>query len=120
MRLAYEDWRYRSIAVIDIWIGGIWIVGLSWFELEKHVIGIALGLVFLVISKITKEQIGYGDSVVLILLGVSLELSEVIEVMTWAFSLCFLYGILYRVLLKKDSIPFIPFLAIGYIGGSIW
>lgn len=81
--------------------------------------GAGIGLLFFLVSKCTKEAIGYGDSWIILLLGVYLGVWNVL----WLLSIAFvLVGGMALVYLAKNtygktiSIPFVPFLAIAYAG----
>lgn len=75
------------------------------------------GVVFLILGKITREAVGYGDGMLVGVLGLFYSLEEI-------FSLCFIAFlftgttalILLVILHKKGSyqIPFIPFLFLGW------
>lgn len=81
--------------------------------------GVGIGLIFWFISRGTKEAIGYGDSWMIVLLGVYLggvRLSELLMVAFFTAGL-FTLGILIRRKCREGvSIPLVPFLAIGFVG----
>lgn len=81
--------------------------------------GVGIGLIFWFISRATKEAIGYGDSWLILLLGVYLggvRLSELLMVAFFVAGL-FALGILSRRKCRKGvSIPLVPFLTIGFAG----
>ena len=87
--------------------------------------GAAVGVLFIFMSKVTKEGIGYGDSLGIFVLGMYLGVWSLLEVLSGAF---FLLAISAAVLLagkrmsRKCALPFYPFLTIGYalwmIGGA--
>ncbi len=124
--MAREDIKYRSISIknlvgmflfLCIYLLGI-ILGTEGFIL--HIEGIALGSFFLLVSMITKEKLGYGDSFVLLLLGAYLGIWNFVAVVLLALTLSFVYGIIYlfmKKLQRTSEIPFLPFLLVGYIGG---
>lgn len=81
--------------------------------------GAGIGILFLIISRLTDEAIGYGDSWMILLLGIYLGLWDIL----WLLSIAFvLSGMTSVVLLvrnrysRKLSFPFIPFLALSYAG----
>lgn len=81
--------------------------------------GIVIGIFFLMLSKWTREGLGYGDSWMILILGISLELWDILLLLSIALTCS---GILAGILLikgkwsKKVSFPFIPFLMVGYVG----
>ena len=78
------------------------------------------GLLFGVIHSVAKEAVGMGDVLILSALGLLLEPEEILRLLLTGVVFC---GGTAAVLLlcgkagKKDSIPFIPFLLCGYVGG---
>lgn len=74
---------------------------------------------FLMLSKWTREGLGYGDSWMILILGISLGLWDILLLLSIALTCS---GILAGILLikgkwsKKVSFPFIPFLMVGYVG----
>ena len=80
--------------------------------------GATVGFLFLGISFITRESLGYGDSWGIVILGVYLGLWRLLEVLFGAF---FLSGVISAVLLckkkmsRKSTLPFYPFLTCGYV-----
>lgn len=88
-------------------------------EVVLHIEGITLGVIFLILSKITDEKLGYGDSIVMLLLAVYLGWWHLLTVMIWTFTASYIYiiiNLLRKKLQKGDSLPFLPFLSIGYVG----
>ena len=80
--------------------------------------GAAVGGVFLYISKVTREGIGYGDSWAILILGIFLGIWKLMEVLAGAFfilSLASVFFLARKKMSRKQSIPFFPFLAIGYL-----
>lgn len=71
------------------------------------------------LSKWTREGLGYGDSWMILILGISLGLWDILLLLSIAL-IC--SGILAIMLLirgkwsRKVSFPFVPFLMLGYVG----
>ena len=83
------------------------------------IVGSVIGITFFLISKCTKEAFGYGDSWVILLLGIFLGARKVLALLTIAFFLSLVVGGILLIRSKwsrKKTIPFLPFLAIGYLG----
>lgn len=81
--------------------------------------GAGVGIMFFIISKYTGEAIGYGDSWMILLLGVYLGLWNVLWLLSIAFVLSGMVSVLVLGKNKyshKASFPFIPFLAVSYMG----
>lgn len=81
--------------------------------------GIGLGMICLLISKVTKEALGYGDSILICLLGSYVGFINILWIITTAFGLAGIFSLIFFVgknRYKEKAIPFIPFLAISYMG----
>lgn len=79
--------------------------------------GIAVGCIFMLISKITGESLGYGDSLGILGLGIYLGFWKVLEVLSGAFFMAALAAVLVLVrkkMSRKCAMPFYPFLAASY------
>lgn len=83
------------------------------------VYGMGIGVIFLLISRFTKEAIGYGDSWIILLLGGYLGGEKLLLLITIAFffaGLVSLAGFVWKKWSRKYTIPFIPFLTLAYAG----
>ena len=81
--------------------------------------GAAVGIVFLGISRITREAFGYADSLLIVSLGIFLGIWKLFLLLVTAFSLAAVFaaaGLFAGKFSRKISFPFIPFLAISYVG----
>lgn len=79
--------------------------------------GAAVGVLFLVISRITRQSLGYGDSLAILILGIFLGFWGVVEVLAGAFVLLAAVSMVVLVMKKmsrRQRLPFFPFLAAGY------
>ena len=82
--------------------------------------GAAVGIVFLAVSRGTKEAFGYGDSLLIVIMGMMLGFWEILSVLLAAFLLAAVFSavLLFRNHFdRKASFPFVPFLTAAYIGG---
>jgi leader peptidase (prepilin peptidase)/N-methyltransferase len=80
--------------------------------------GLAVGLVTLMISKMTDGKIGVGDGILLCVTGIGLGFWNNLELFGIALFLAAVISIfllLSRIVDRKKSIPFIPFLFAGYL-----
>lgn len=90
--------------------------------------GAGVGLLFLLVSRITREGIGYGDSWAVLDLGLYLGLWKLLEVLAGTFFLLFaasVAALARKRMSRKSTLPFFPFLASGYLmvllgGGTLW
>ncbi len=79
--------------------------------------GVCVGAVFLLASKLTREAIGYGDSWLILSLGIYLGLRQLLGVVfaaSFVASLISLFLCLAKGWKRKRGLPFIPFLAAAY------
>ena len=80
--------------------------------------GICVGVFFLIISKVTEEGMGYGDSLFILVLGIFLGFWDVLFVLSISFFLllCVLIPVLWMKRMSRScTLPFLPFLAGGYL-----
>lgn len=92
--------------------------------------GAAVGAGFLLLSKVTGEGIGYGDSWGILVLGLYLGLWKLLEVLAGTFLLLLAASLVVLAAGRmrggaKRGIPFFPFLTGGYLmglmmGGTLW
>jgi len=85
-------------------------------EILPIILGGLFGGLFFLISKITKEKIGYGDSFLLFSTGIWLGIEALLSISLLAFFICGLFGFCHWVchrIEKQKQIPFAPFLAIA-------
>lgn len=87
-------------------------------EWTSIVAGLGLGVVFFAVCIITKEAMGKGDAVIILVLGSICGIKISFEIVTWAFVICSMVSI-FEILIKRKSIkseiPFAPFLFCGCI-----
>lgn len=86
--------------------------------LLSRVLGLAIGAIFLLLSKLTKEQIGIGDAYIITAIGLMLGGMKCLEVITFSFFISSIVAIILMVFFhfsRKKTIPFIPFLLLGFI-----
>ena len=92
---------------------------LQYQSLNDLIIGGSIGSVFLVVGWMTKEEIGYGDGIGLMVLGILTGWKNLIPITFTAFLLSGIYGLWKVIGLKvsgNSTIPFFPFLFIAAIG----
>ena len=82
--------------------------------------GGAVGAVFLGISKITEESFGYGDSILIMIMGCFIGFWDILTLLMAAFMMAAVFSLVLLIrgrFRRKDSFPFVPFLTAAYIGG---
>lgn len=119
---AIWDWRKKEVPVLLLMaMSGIAVLSMLCHEVKFYwrVGGAIIGLIFILVSWLSKEAIGYGDSWTILNLGIILGFYKIIEIVLWA---AFLAGISSLFLLwkrkwkRKNSLPFIPFLVASCLG----
>ena len=81
-----------------------------------------MGLGFLAVSKVSGEALGYGDSILITILGIFLGFWNILSVLMAAFLLAAVFSAVMlarRGFTRKSSFPFVPFLAAAYIGAVL-
>lgn len=81
-----------------------------------------IGSGFLVVSYITHEALGYADSILLTILGIFVGAERLLVLMLLSFGTAALFalvGITCRKWNRKKTLPFVPFLLLGYVGVMI-
>ena len=119
--VSWIDIRWRKIPVRLLLIFSIITIGyqlycrpMAWWIVAG---GIGIGIVFFIISKKTRESIGYADSWMILNLGIYQGFWGILGTLTGAM---FILGVvsLITVVLKQMSrkcvLPFVPFLTAGY------
>lgn len=79
--------------------------------------GVLPGCVCLMLSRISQEALGYGDSMLILVIGISLGLERCMTLVCWAFILSGIWALILLVVRRigrKREMPFVPFLLIGY------
>ena len=79
-----------------------------------------MGTVFLAVSKVTEEAFGYGDSVLILIMGGFLGFWDILALLTGAFILAAAFSLILLIrsrFQRKDTFPFVPFLTAAYLGG---
>lgn len=84
--------------------------------------GMSMGIIMLVLAKVTGEAIGYGDGMVILICGIYSGWKETLLILYFAFVLVmiFSFGAIIRKGFCRDmSIPFVPCVFWGYLGGLV-
>lgn len=120
------DWKKKEMPVylLGIMTGVIVLFSMLCQEIDVwyRVTGALLGVVFFVISKFTKESVGYGDSWLILILGIHMGILQVLQLLFAASLMSAFFAIFYlwkRRWKRSETLPFVPFLAIAYVGVMI-
>ena len=124
--LSVIDIRWKKVSVrsllILLAIAVLCQVLCSKGELRMMVAGGLCGGVFLFLSWFTQESFGYGDSILILILGILSGGWNLLWILFAAFLIASVYGgimIARKKYTRKNSFPFIPFLTVAYLGGMI-
>lgn len=117
---AILDFKYKkipwvlSICFIVIGIGSVLISSpINWWQFLGAIVGIGI----ILISVCTKQAIGLGDGLVLLVVGIFIGLWKTLMILFLAGILVAVVGIIMMVQKKgnlKTSLPFIPFILAAY------
>lgn len=120
--MTYFDIRDREIPVIHIILGACITVPYMIYqvvcgrEIGDVMFCILPGLVLTVLHYISPEHMGLGDGLVLVITEFSIPLRYCLQALFLTGVLCGVTGlILILIRRKEDTIPFVPFIAIGYL-----
>lgn len=121
--LAVVDCKKKQISNIALLIGVV-IVSVNYVIFQPITIinligGILVGLVLLGISYITRQKIGAGDGLLIVLLGANLGFEGIIFVLLYALTLSAMWSAILLIIKKVNrhyTIAFVPFIFISYIG----
>lgn len=83
----------------------------------EALLGIAVGLGVMGISKATRGQIGMGDGILFCMTGAGIGVWSNVELLILSLFLSSFTSIVFLVLRRltlKESVPFVPFLGLGY------
>ena len=122
----YTDIKYKRISNKVLFLFGtaaiVLFIGRCYFremEMIKEMLwGLLPGISALLIGKITKENIGFGDGYLLLILGVLLGAKRIIGIFMIALFLMSILSILLlmiRRVNKQTELPFIPAILIAYV-----
>lgn len=120
--LAAEDMFKKSIPLLLLAAGAI-PAAVSFFNGQRPSVsdrglGLAVGLVLLLIAKLGKEMIGYGDAAVFCISGLALGLRMTAVMAALSLFLLLVYAVAMLArgrLHRKSRVPFLPFVFAGYV-----
>ncbi len=123
MIYSYYDLKERRIPIKGLMVGltlsvGYLFVNMGLGEVGYGLIWNTLPAIFItLLAFLTRDQIGYGDGAVLLVVGICIGVMDTIAILFIAFFLCSLWGVV-RIALKKGTIKskyaFVPFLTLGF------
>ena len=112
---AFDDLRTKQVRLMEIIIFGVIGILINVFSpsqsLPSIVGGVAVGLILVLISYLSKEKVGMGDALIVTVSGLYLGFVNTI-VLLWLSSLLTAVYCIFR---KKKEAPFVPFLTFAYV-----
>lgn len=119
---AYTDVKYRRISKKILAAYGVMILLIHLtgndFQIMDFILGLFPGIFCMVISWLTRQSLGYGDSILACLCGLSLGLEKCMAILCFTFFISGIFGALMLFILKKEKtyeMPFVPFLFLGTV-----
>ena len=121
IKASYTDIKKRRICVWEITAIALilFLLALIGGNLEKErLYSMIPGLIILFIAHVTDEQIGYGDGLVFLLVGMHTTIMDLMGIILLSLFLCTILSVGLLVLKKcgkRTSLPFIPFITGAYL-----
>jgi len=123
----YLDWKKREISLVSLPVfgaAGIGLnIGLQYQTFAELLGGMGIGGFLILIAFLTREAVGVGDGLLLMVMGIFLGFWETLTVLAAGLILCTCVTGL-RILLhkieKEERIPLVPFLLLAFLGGLIF
>lgn len=117
-----QDIRYKRIHILYGAAAAVLIIIMIFFQENPNIMlrlgGVLTGLVMYGFSIITKEQIGRGDAIVLMITGLGLGFWDNLNFFFFGLICATVYSII-RIIKygfkRRETIPFMPFLFSGYL-----
>lgn len=125
MYLSYKDIKNKKISIIDVFLGvllGIAICILTNRNNIQIILGLLIGIITIIISIVSRQALGLGDALVVLILGISTGIGA-INTFISALLLFITYILIISCIKRKivkDDIAFIPFIFLGQIIGIIY
>jgi leader peptidase (prepilin peptidase) / N-methyltransferase len=120
------DIKRRKISIWLFIIFGIIGIGIQIWQnpdrISQLLICLLPGLILLGVSKGTREALGYGDSLAVLVLGIYVGLWETVEIVMGGLLLSAVWAGILMIFLKRGKqaeFPFLPFLLLGMAGKII-
>ena len=124
--LMIMDIKWKKLSLVVLMSGFILLPAGFLCGRNIHIIllaaGAGVGIIFLIVSRVTEEAFGYGDSILIMTMGGFLGFWNILSLLVAAFSMAALFSIFMLIRKKfhrKSAFPFVPFLTAAYIGGMI-
>lgn len=123
---SYFDLKNQKIPIWFLMVAGVLAVFVNilfdYQDLFMILCGICVGGLLLIAGWISKEEIGYGDGIGVLVLGIFEGGLELLSILLIAFLLSSIWGVLKVIVFRKsrkEMMPFFPFLLISFLGGMM-
>lgn len=120
---SYYDIRYRKVCLPSLCIyavvGILWSVFYNNASMLSILLGSGLGLLLVIMSRLSKGAVGMGDGWLLMVCGCMLGIIKNIELLfigLMVSAVLSLFLLVVKRVKKNYEIPFVPFLLIAYVG----
>ncbi len=121
--LAIEDIQEKRLSLKKIILFGVCGLLYVFFKRGFHpavFIGDLLpGMMLLILALLTKESIGYGDGLTVMVVGLWLGKMFTLYTLWLAVSASGIFGLVNVLRKKKEPMPFVPFLLLGAVIAAI-
>lgn len=117
---ALQDIKERKLLTSYLKIGGslgiifnLASILVGTFSLKERILALLPGIFFLIFAKVTREKIGFGDGIILLILGNFFNTDQIWYVLQGALVLLMIFSILLLCTKRASGncqIPFLPFL----------
>lgn len=124
--LSVIDLRTGKIPVLPVALLGMAVLGYRGWNgapVLDIAAGVIPGVVLLLVARVTKESIGYGDGIVLLVLGVFCGAVKTVAILGMSLMIAAVLSMILLVLKKagrKTALPFIPCLCSAYLLCLLW
>lgn len=121
--IAWCDYKTKMIKTKWLWslglAGGIChLLQTGHIAVEEVVLGSMTGVVLLVVAKVSKECIGFGDGWLFFVTGIFLGFFKNVVLLSGSLLLAGIYAVICLLLKKKgkhDRMAFVPFVFVAYV-----
>lgn len=121
-----EDIRNQKLSINSLGVFLLMGMAVRLFYLKTGMaevfLGMTAGVFMLLLSKVTNEAIGYGDGMVILIVGIYSGLKGTLFILYLAFIAIMLVSVVTMVrkgFCRNISLPFVPCILLGYLGGLI-
>ncbi len=123
---AWSDVRERQISLLISGIagvGGLLLILIGNISVKEAAMGACIGAILLLLSILTRDAIGFGDGLLIVVTGCYLGGKDNLLLVGGGFFLAAIFGMSVLIIKKADrkkEFPFVPFLLLSYIGMLFW